>query len=294
MKSVFKISLLAAAVVFAAGCQTEEKKNDAKMGVQASASAAVVLDNDDKKAAYAIGTSLAQYLKTNLEQQAASGLELDAQLVLRGVQDTFVDKSQMTPDEAQAALQALDERAAKIMAEKAKEKGEAAKKAGDDYRANFAKSEGAATTESGLMYKVAKMSEGEKPSATDTVVVHYKGSLVDGTQFDSSYDRNKPASFPLDRVIPGWTEGVQLMSVGSKFTFVIPPELAYGDQDSSVIPANSTLVFEVELLEIQKAKAADAASAPAAPKEAAPAEAAPAEAAPAQAAPAASQAAATE
>ncbi|MGL4826967.1 MAG: FKBP-type peptidyl-prolyl cis-trans isomerase [Vibrionaceae bacterium] len=266
MKSVFKISLLAAAVVFAAGCQTEEKKGDAKASMQAAASANVVLDNDDKKAAYAIGTSLAQYLKTNLEQQAAAGLELDAQLVLSGVQDTFADKSQMTPDEAQAALQALDERAAKIMAEKAKEKGEAAKKAGDDYRTNFAKTEGATTTASGLMYKVAKMSEGEKPSATDTVVVHYKGSLVDGTQFDSSYDRNKPASFPLDRVIPGWTEGLQLMPVGSKFTFVIPPELAYGEQDSSVIPANSTLVFEVELLEIQKAK-----------QEAAPAQAAPAQ-----------------
>ncbi|MGL5335362.1 MAG: FKBP-type peptidyl-prolyl cis-trans isomerase [Enterovibrio sp.] len=278
MKSVFKISLLAAAVVFAAGCQTEDKKSDAKMSVQASASATVVLDNDDKKAAYAIGTSLAQYLKTNLEQQAASGLELDAQLVLRGVQDTFADKSQMTPDEAQAALQALDERAAKIMAEKAKEKGEAAKKAGEAYRANFAKAEGTTTTASGLMYKVAKMSEGDKPSSTDTVVVHYKGSLVDGTQFDSSYDRNKPASFPLDRVIPGWTEGLQLMPVGSKFTFVIPPELAYGDQDSSVIPANSTLVFEVELLEIQKAKPAEAA-APAPAAEMAPAEAAPAEAA---------------
>ncbi len=131
-----------------------------------------------------------------------------------------------------------------------------AKKAGDDFRAEFEKQEGVVKTESGLLYKVETPAEGEKPKDTDTVQVHYKGTLIDGTQFDSSYDRGEPATFPLNRVIPGWTEGVQLMPVGSKFKFVIPPELAYGDQDTPSIPANSTLVFEVELLKIENDNAA--------------------------------------
>ena len=97
--------------------------------------------------------------------------------------------------------------------------------------------------------------DGEMPVATDVVKVHYKGTLLDGTEFDSSYARNEPTTFPLNRVIAGWTEGLQLMPVGSKYKFTIPAELAYGDRDLGKIPANSTLVFEVELLEIQNEEA---------------------------------------
>jgi FKBP-type peptidyl-prolyl cis-trans isomerase len=107
------------------------------------------------------------------------------------------------------------------------------------------------TTASGLKYEVLKEGEGPKPSATDNVTVHYKGTLTDGTVFDSSYDRGQPATFPLNRVIKGWTEGVQLMSPGSKYKFTIPPELGYGAAGAGgKIPPNATLIFEVELIKI--------------------------------------------
>lgn len=108
------------------------------------------------------------------------------------------------------------------------------------------------TTASGLKYRVVTEGSGAKPTASSTVTVNYRGVLQDGTQFDSSYDRGQPATFPLSGVIKGWTEGLQLMSVGSKYIFIIPPELGYGSSGSgSVIPPNSTLIFEVELLSIQ-------------------------------------------
>lgn len=265
MKSVFKMSLLAATVAFATGCQAEDTK---KESVQVAAPAAAVavapaaavktLTTEDEKAAYAIGASLAQYLKANLEQQAEIGLELNDALVLQGVTDVFLNQALLTDQEAQQSLQALDKRVAEMMKKQSEEKAAKAKELGEKYRTEFAKNENVKKTDSGLLYLVNKQGEGKKPVATDTVVVHYKGTLPDGTKFDSSYDRNEPATFPLNRVIPGWTEGVQLMPVGSKFTFVIPPELAYGDQDMPTIPANSTLQFEVDLLEIKPAEQAPA------------------------------------
>ena len=107
-------------------------------------------------------------------------------------------------------------------------------------------------TESGLIYEIIKLGEGEKPNATDKVEVHYHGTLEDGSVFDSSVDRNQTITFGLNQVIKGWTEGLQLMPVGSKFKFTIPPELGYGDRDMGSIPPNSTLIFEVELFDIKK------------------------------------------
>jgi FKBP-type peptidyl-prolyl cis-trans isomerase len=124
------------------------------------------------------------------------------------------------------------------------------KKEGEDFLAANKSKEGVKTTASGLQYKVLKEGKGPKPKSTDTVKVHYRGTLLDGTEFDSSYKRGEPVEFPLDQVIKGWTEGLQLMPAGSKYQFWIPANLAYGEPGNRGIPPNSTLIFEVELLEI--------------------------------------------
>ena len=126
------------------------------------------------------------------------------------------------------------------------------KEESEKYLTENALKEGVVTTESGLQYEVIKMGRGKKPAATDKVKVHYHGTLVDGTVFDSSVERGEPTEFRLDQVIKGWTEGLQLMPVGSKFRFVIPQELGYGSRNSGSIPPYSTLIFEVELLSIEK------------------------------------------
>jgi FKBP-type peptidyl-prolyl cis-trans isomerase FkpA len=133
----------------------------------------------------------------------------------------------------------------KLMAESALEKGE-------KFLAENAKKEGVQTTESGLQYKHLKEGEGKSPKATDTVLVHYKGTLIDGTEFDSSYRRNQPIEFPLNGVIPGWTEGVQLMKEGGKIQLFIPSRLAYGSRGAGgVIGPDETLIFEIELLKVR-------------------------------------------
>ncbi|ELR8728711.1 FKBP-type peptidyl-prolyl cis-trans isomerase [Vibrio vulnificus] len=254
MKSVLKVSLLAATVMLAVGCQKEEAKPAAAPQaeqVQAETGKAVHFKSEDDKAAYAIGVSFANYLSASLDKPSEIGINLNKDLVLKGIEHVFAGNPELNEEETRAALEALDKRVAETMQKKAAEKADAAKKAGDEFRAEFEKQEGVVKTDTGLLYQVITPAEGEKPKDTDTVQVHYKGTLTDGTQFDSSYDRGEPATFPLNRVILGWTEGVQLMPVGSKFKFVIPPELAYGAQDTPSIPANSTLVFEVELLKIE-------------------------------------------
>ncbi|MDA0128868.1 FKBP-type peptidyl-prolyl cis-trans isomerase [Vibrio sp. MarTm2] len=260
MKSIFKVSLLAATVALAVGCQKEEEpKTEAAPAVeqvQAEVGKAVHFKTEDDKAAYAIGVSFANYLSTSLDKPSEIGITLNKDLVLKGIEHVFEGKAELNEEETRAALESLDKRVAETMQKQAAEKAEAAKKAGDDYRAEFEKQDGVVKTDTGLLYQVLTAAEGEQPKDTDTVQVHYKGTLIDGTQFDSSYDRGEPATFPLNRVIPGWTEGVQLMPVGSKFKFVIPPELAYGQQDTPTIPANSTLVFEVELLKIDNGEEA--------------------------------------
>jgi FKBP-type peptidyl-prolyl cis-trans isomerase len=171
---------------------------------------------------------------------------VDYDLLLEGIKLQHKDQATLfSLDEAGEVLKAQLEQSLA-------EQTEGNKARGAEYLKSHAEKEGVQVTESGLQYIVITEGDGIKPKATDEVTVHYRGTLIDGTEFDSSYSRNAPASFTLNQVIPGWTEGVQLMSVGSKFLFVIPYELGYGERGAGgSIGPYETLIFEVELLEIK-------------------------------------------
>jgi FKBP-type peptidyl-prolyl cis-trans isomerase FklB len=170
---------------------------------------------------------------------------VDAQLLIKGIQEGIAGaKPPMSEDDMENLLRAFYQEVAARAVEQNKLDGEA-------FLAANAKAPGVKTTKSGLQYKVLKDGTGNSPKASDTVTTHYKGTLLDGSTFDSSYDRNEPASFPVDGVIAGWTEALQMMKVGSKWQLFIPSDLAYGPKGRlPVIPPNSTLVFEVELLKV--------------------------------------------
>ena len=155
--------------------------------------------------------------------------------------------SAISDEEATAALQALAAAQQVATSERATEN----QSAGSGFLAENGAREGVVTLDSGLQYEVLTAAEGAMPIATDRVTTHYHGTLIDGTVFDSSYDRGTPATFPLNGVIPGWTEALQQMAVGAKWRLYIPPELAYGPEDRGPIPGGSTLIFDVELLEIE-------------------------------------------
>lgn len=195
---------------------------------------------------YAIGASIGK----NFSQQK---LDINVDFVAAGIRDEMASKTMFTPEEIQTILQAFQERQmSKMNAEKAKA-GEEAKKRGAEFLAKNKTQSGVMTTPSGLQYMVMKEGSGAKPQATSTVKVHYTGTLIDGKVFDSSVQRGEPIEFPLNGVIPGWTEGVQLMKVGSKYKFFIPSELGYGERGAGQdIGPNEVLVFEVELLDIVK------------------------------------------
>ena len=204
-----------------------------------------------QKASYGIGLSMGK----NLSQEGMD--DLDSQAVALGIEDALAKKDQrLTDEELMEAFGFLQARAQERMSAL----NDAAAKAGADFLAENAKREGVQTTESGLQYEVIKKAEGAQPKVSDVVSVHYQGTLVDGSVFDSSIERGEPVEFPVGGVIPGWVEGLQLMKVGEKYKFYIPSELAYGAQSPTpAIPANSTLVFEVELLDIVGQPAADTA-----------------------------------
>ena len=207
----------------------------------------VVLDSEQKKASYAIGFDIARNIKKR-------EVELDVSAFLAGIQAGYTGQGTlMTEEEVQAALELFRKNMREQTMAKQQKAAEENKAKGDAFREEFKAKEGVQITESGLMYTVVTPAEGDMPKDGDVVKVHYRGTLVDGTEFDSSYKRGEPATFSLNGVIKGWQEGLKLMPVGSKYQFVIPPELAYGPRGAGgTIGPNATLVFDVELLGIEK------------------------------------------
>ena len=216
------------------------------VAVAAVAEDATVLKTERDKISYSLGVEMGN----NLKRQ---GIDVDTALLAQGIKDAL-GGGKLLLDEIsvkdavlafQKDLMAKQQAAQKVKAEKAKTEG-------DTFLAANAKQGGVVTLPSGLQYKVITNGEGASPKASDTVSVHYRGRLIDGTEFDSSYKRNEPTSFPVGGVIPGWTEALQLMKVGSKWELFIPAKLAYGDRGAGgLIPPGATLVFEVELLSIK-------------------------------------------
>jgi FKBP-type peptidyl-prolyl cis-trans isomerase len=206
---------------------------------------------------YSIGADIGSNLKR-------SEIDINPDFLAQGIRDAITGgKTRLTQEQMQSALQELQtEMRAKMMAKQqeaeAKAKAAAPKnlEASNKFLEENKKKEGVKTTASGLQYKVIKTGTGATPKATDTVSVNYKGTLIDGTEFDASEKHGGPATFPVNGVIPGWTEALQLMTVGSKWTLFIPPALAYGENAPPSIGPNQALVFEVELLDVKKGEEA--------------------------------------
>ncbi len=204
------------------------------------------LNNDDSKVAYSLGFVFGK-------NNAAAIENLDIETFVTGFKDGYGGKQgQLTEDDIKKVLTDYKERRMAQAQADFQKQGEENKARGAAFLAENAKKAGVTATASGLQYEVLKEGTGKKPKATDNVEVHYEGKLTDGTVFDSSIARGQPASFRLDQVIPGWTEGVQLMKEGGKTRFTIPANLAYGEMGAGTIPPNSVLVFDVELLKIAK------------------------------------------
>jgi len=219
----------------------------------------------DKKAEYSymVGMDVGRGLGSIKE-------EIDMTVVIQALQATIKgDKTTLNEQEALSVRQEFMQKLQAKQAAKTKEDAEKNQKEGDDFLAKNKSKSGVKVTASGLQYEVVKAGNGPKPKATDTVKVDYTGTKIDGTKFDSSVDRGQPATFPLNGVIPGWTEGMQLMPVGSEYKFYIPAKLAYGERGPGTIGPNATLIFDVKLISIEPPAAPPAAVKPADAKPAA-------------------------
>jgi FKBP-type peptidyl-prolyl cis-trans isomerase FklB len=213
--------------------------------------AANPLTTDKQKASYALGLNIARGLKSQ-------AVDVDPLLLQRGIRDGLAGKPLLTDQQAQAALTQLQAQSKQMMEAKMAQLGDANKKEGEAFLAANKTKPGVVALPDGLQYKIVKEGTGPKPAATDTVECNYRGTLLDGTEFDSSYKRKQTATFALNQVIKGWTEAVQLMPAGSTWELYIPSDLAYGARGAGPIGPNSTLIFQVELVSIKGSQAAPA------------------------------------
>jgi FKBP-type peptidyl-prolyl cis-trans isomerase len=230
----------------AKSAQTPATKSGQASTAKKPGSAPLVLKTPKDKASYAIGMNIGKGLHKD-------SVDVDPAILLRGLKDGMAGgKTLLTDDEAKSAMVAIQADLRKKQEAKMAVVGDANKKEGDGFLAQNKTKEGVVTLPSGLQYKILKEGTGPKPSASDSVVCNYKGTLIDNTEFDSSYKRGQPATFPVGQVIKGWTEVLQLMPVGSKWQVFVPSDLAYGPRaPGGAIGPNSTLIFEIELLSIQ-------------------------------------------
>jgi len=216
------------------------------MTIQLSAQKKTTLKTEKDKVSYIIGTDIAK----NLKKQ---GIDIEPDMLFKGLKDEFTDQKLVLSDsEIQQVMLAFQQ---EMMAKQSKQAGEAAEKnqkEGADFLAANKKKDSVITLPSGLQYKVLVEGSGKTPTISDTVTTNYRGTLIDGTEFDNSYTRGEPATFPVRGVIPGWTEALQHMKVGAKWLLYVPSNLAYGEQGAGqTIGPNATLIFEVELLSIK-------------------------------------------
>jgi len=204
------------------------------------------LKSDKEKLSYSVGMDIG----ANLKRQS---VDVDPELLTKGFRDSYTGgKTLLTEEESRQAIQNFQQQMMAKQAEAMKQQAEKNKKDGEKFLAENKGKDGVKTTASGLQYKVIREGAGNSPTADNTVEVHYRGTLIDGKEFDSSYSRNQTATFPVSGVIPGWTEGLQLMKEGGKYLLFIPPDLAYGERGAGRdIGPNATLVFEVELISVQ-------------------------------------------
>jgi FKBP-type peptidyl-prolyl cis-trans isomerase len=216
-----------------------------KTATAAKTATPLTLKTEKEKFSYALGMNIG----TGMKRQSVA---VDPAILARGLKDSLAGgKTLMTEDEARATLKQMQDEMRQKQQAKAQEEGAANKKVGDAFLAANKSKEGVVTLPSGLQYKILKEGTGPKPASSDSVVCNYKGTLIDGKEFDSSYKRGQPATFPVTGVIKGWTEALQLMPVGSKWQLFVPSDLAYGERGAGAdIGPGATLIFEVELMSI--------------------------------------------
>jgi FKBP-type peptidyl-prolyl cis-trans isomerase len=249
----YALPLALVSVITLQACNDQSSTTTTTQDTAAEAPASVSLETSEQRLSYGIAYGLGQ-------RMAADGVPMDADAFSAGLTDALEGaEPRLTQEEIATEMQAYQEKAAAEQASAQAAIGEVNQAAAEAFLAENATKEGVVVTESGLQYEILEAGEGPVPTLEDSVEVHYRGTLVDGTEFDSSYGRNQTVTFGVGQVIAGWTEALQLMPVGSKWKLVIPPELGYGAGGAGqMIGPNAALVFEVELIAIPEAEAAAA------------------------------------